>query len=156
MVFSVCLPPPPPPIQFYYCPFQCSSSVAVSYACHCLSAYYLFVLFRIALWSYAGKELSSWLSACAVLLYTVLIFVFLSRVLLYYVLIVCVPFPSFTLCRLNCLCSFPDWCLWQDLEFDLSVPDHCLFINFADQCIRNRFGSFKIKLSSDLEHAFSP
>ena len=35
---------------------------------------FLFVLFRIAWWSSAGKELSSWLSDCAVLRYAVLIF----------------------------------------------------------------------------------
>ena len=54
--------------------------------CYCLSAscwsdgLLIHVLFRIAWWTSAGKELTSWLSACAVLLYAVLIFfVFLSR-----------------------------------------------------------------------------
>ena len=34
----------------------------------------LLVLFKIAWWTSAGKKLTSWLSACAVLLYVVLIF----------------------------------------------------------------------------------
>ena len=37
----------------------------------------LFFLFRVAWWPSSGNELSSWFSICAVLLYTV--FVFLSR-----------------------------------------------------------------------------
>ena len=44
----------------------------------------------IAWWTSAGKELISWLSACAV----------------------------FSLCRLNCLCSVPVWCLGKYVEFD--------------------------------------
>ena len=47
------------------------------------------LVFRIARRRAAGKELSSWLSAGAVLLYAVLI-----------------------------LYSFPVWCLGQDVEFD--------------------------------------
>ena len=39
---------------------------------------YMLVLFRIALWPFAAKELVCWLSACAVLLYAVLFFLFLS------------------------------------------------------------------------------
>ena len=35
-------------------------------------AFCSFILFRIAWWPPAGKELSPWLSACAVLLYAVL------------------------------------------------------------------------------------
>ena len=35
-----------------------------------------------------------------------------------------------TLCHLNGLCSFPIWCLGHDVEFDVSVPDHFLFIYF--------------------------
>ena len=37
------------------------------------------------------------------------------------------------LCRLNCRCPFPVWCLGQDVEFDCigNRPDHCLFIYFA-------------------------
>ena len=40
---------------------------------------YLFTMLRIAWWTSAGKELTSWPSACAV----------------------------FSLCSLDCLCSFP-------------------------------------------------
>ena len=42
-------------------------------------AFCSFILFRIAWWPPAGKELSSWLSACAVLLYAVLTVFFFSR-----------------------------------------------------------------------------
>ena len=38
----------------------------------------------------------------------------------------------FTLCRLDCLCSFPVWCLGQDVKFDYtgsrSLPFHLLGI----------------------------
>ena len=58
--------------------------------------------YRIALWPSAGKRLTSWLSASAVLLYAVLI--------------VCVPF------------LFGVWGrLWNSI---VSVPNHFLFINF--------------------------
>ena len=52
--------------------------VCSSYQCplFCLSLTFIFILFRIACWSADGKELTSWLS-----------------VLLYAILIVCVPFP---------------------------------------------------------------
>ena len=53
-------------------------------------------------WTFAGKELTSWLSACAVLLYAVLI----SRV----------PFPYGVWGR-----------KWNSI---VSVSDHCLFIFF--------------------------
>ena len=66
----------------------------VNYKCHCLSALSLIVfdslfVFRIALWPIAGKELTSAFRSCC-----------------------------FTLCRLNCMCSFPVWSLGQDVEFD--------------------------------------
>ena len=52
----------------------------------------------------AGKEMTSWLSACADLLYAVLIF--------------CVPFP---------------YGVWgRKWNSTVSVPDHCLFIYFID------------------------
>ena len=60
-------------------------------------------LFMIAWWPFSGKELSSWLSTLAV----------------------------YILCRLNCRCPFPIWCLGQDVEFDCidswSLPFHLLF-----------------------------
>ena len=38
----------------------------------------------------------------------------------------------FTLCRLNCLCSFSVCqCLGQDVEFDCVGPDHCLSSTLA-------------------------
>ena len=60
---------------------------------------FFFILFGIAWWPSTGRgdRLSSLVSACAVLLYAVLI--------------VCVPFSIG---------------LGKDVEFDLSVPDHCL------------------------------
>ena len=61
---------------------------------------YLVNLFRTAWWTTAGKELTSWLSACTVLLYAILI--------------VCVPFPYGIWGR-----------MWNS---NVSVPDHCLFI----------------------------
>ena len=36
--------------------------------------------------------------------------------------------PCFTLCRLNCFCSFPVCCLGQDVEFNCIGPVHCIFI----------------------------
>ena len=48
----------------------------------------------------AGKELTSWLSACIV----------------------------FSLCSLDC--SFPVWCLGSTWNSIVSVPDHCPFIYF--------------------------
>ena len=42
-----------------------------------------------------------------------------------------------SLCHFDCVCcsspacvccSSPGWCLGNDVEFDLSVPDHCIFI----------------------------
>ena len=65
---------------------------------------YLFLLFRLAWWTSVGKELTSWLSACAVLLYAVLI--------------VCVPFPYGVWGR-----------MWNSI---LSVSDHCLVIYFSN------------------------
>ena len=57
-----------------------------------------------AWWTSAGKELTSWLSACAILLYAVFIF--------------CVPF------------LYGVWGKkWNSI---VSVPDHCLFIFFFD------------------------
>ena len=59
----------------------------------------LFILFMIALWPSAGKELSVWLFICVVLIL---------------VLVVRVPFP------------FGVWGrMWNTI---VSVPDHCLFI----------------------------
>ena len=49
----------------------------------------------------AEKELISWLSALAVFFYAG---------------------------PLNCLCSFPVWCLQNDVEFDCAIPDNLLFI----------------------------
>ena len=65
---------------------------------------FLFILCRIASWPFAGKELFSWLSICAV----------------------------FSLCRLNYFYSFPVWCLGQDVEFycidSWSLPFQLLWI----------------------------
>ena len=77
----------------------------------------LFILFRIARWPSAGKELSSWLSARAV----------------------------FILYCLNCMCSFPVWCLRQDVEFDCvgswSLPFHLLNLSRPNVvCIIHRAG----------------
>ena len=58
----------------------------------------LLILLRTARWSTAGKQLSSWLSTCAGLLYAVLIALFLSRLM--------------------------SWAGYSTV----SVPDHCLFI----------------------------
>ena len=59
--------------------------------CQCSSTFCLSVIFcPFYLGQPALKELSSWLSAHAVLV----------------------------LCRLNCMCPFPIWCLGQDVEFD--------------------------------------
>ena len=71
------------PPSIYYWPFQGDTSVVVYSNCHCSSTFclvfdFLWDLFRIAWWSSVGKMLSSWHSACAVLLYSVL-FVFLSH-----------------------------------------------------------------------------
>ena len=60
-------------------------------------------LFRIAWWPSAGKELSSWLSACAVLLNAIFI--------------VCIPLPFGVYGR-----------MWNLI---VSVPDHCLLIYFS-------------------------
>ena len=59
----------------------------------------LLILFRIAWWTSCGKDLTSWLSACADLFLAVLIF-----------------------------CSIPVWCLGKKWNSIVSVPDHCLFI----------------------------
>ena len=71
---------------------------------HFLIVYFIsFILFRIAWWPSAGKELSSWISAVAVLIS----------------------------CSLKGMCSFPIWCLGQDVEFDCigswSLPFHLLW-----------------------------
>ena len=63
----------------------------------------LTILFKIAWWTSAGTELTSCLSACAVLLYVVLIF--------------CVPFLYSVWVR-----------KWNSIVW---VPDSCLFIYFA-------------------------
>ena len=63
---------------------------------------------RITVWPSAGKELTSWLSAYAVLLYA----------------------------PLNCLHSFPIRCLGQDVI--VSVPDYCLFIYFSENASEPR------------------
>ena len=72
-----------PQINCYY-PFRGDASVVVYSNCHCscilivivrpLSVFFdfSFVLFRKAWWSCAKKKLSSWLSACTILLYAVL------------------------------------------------------------------------------------
>ena len=64
-----------------YSNYECSSAF-------CLSMTFCSLL-RMAWWPSTGKELSSWLSALAVLI----------------------------LCSLNCLCSFPIWCPGQDVDF---------------------------------------
>ena len=70
---------------------------------------FLFILFVIALWLSAGKELSSWISACADLLYAVFI--------------VCVPFP------------FGVWGkMWNSI---VSVLDHCLFVYSDNQTLED-------------------
>ena len=61
----------------------------------------MLILFRIAWWT-SGQELTSWLSACDVLIYAVLSF--------------CVPFP-YDVCRRK----------WNSI---VSVPEHCPFIYF--------------------------
>ena len=81
--------------------------------CQCSSAFcwslnfeldLLFILFRIALWSPAGKELFSWLFTCVV-------FIFSN------VLVIRVPF------------SFGVWDrVWNSI---VSVPGYCLFIYFG-------------------------
>ena len=94
---------PPPVIYYYYWPFQGDASVVVYSNCQYSSVMVvldlLFNLLRIALWPSVGKELSPWLFSCAVFYFSA-------------VLNVGVPFPF--------------WCLGQDMEFDLSVPDRCL------------------------------
>ena len=65
---------------------------------------YLFNLFRLAWWTSIGKELTSWLCACAVLLYAVLI--------------VFALFPYGVWER-----------MWNSI---VSVFDHCLFIYFSN------------------------
>ena len=65
---------------------------------------FVLILFRITWWPSSGKEMSPWLSACAV----------------------------FILYRLNCMRSFPVRYLEQDVEFDCIVPDHCLVIYIAN------------------------
>ena len=37
----------------------------------------------------------------------------------------------FTLRCLNYLCSFPVWCLGQDVNSIVSVPEHCFFLYFV-------------------------
>ena len=71
----------------------------------------LFILFRIAWWPSGGKELSAWLSACAVLHYAIFI--------------VCTPF-RFGVCG-------------QYVEFDLigsrSLPFY-VSVNFAEMPLK--------------------
>ena len=69
----------------------------------CFLFVFLSILFRVAWWSFADKELSSWLSACAVLLYAILN--------------VCVHFPFGVYGRMRNLI--------------VSVADHCLFVYFS-------------------------
>ena len=57
----------------YYWPFQDGASVVVYSNCQCSFIFLLvfdllIILFRIALWPSAGKELSLWLSICIVLI----------------------------------------------------------------------------------------
>ena len=40
----------------------------------------------------------------------------------------------FPLCRLNCLCWFPVWCLGRMWNSIVSISDHCLLIYFAVAC----------------------
>ena len=61
----------PSPV-IYYWPFCCGLFLWLVFVRLMFVLDFLFVWFRIAWWSSAGKELSSWLSACAVLLYAVL------------------------------------------------------------------------------------
>ena len=55
------------------------SNCICSSASRCSLTMTVFIMFRIAWWTSAGKKLTSWLSACVAFLYAVLI--------------VCVPFP---------------------------------------------------------------
>ena len=66
----------------------------------------LFILFRIALWPSAWKELSPWFFTCVVFIYSA-------------DLVVRVPFPFGVLGR-----------VWISIK---SVPDHCLFIFYAEK-----------------------
>ena len=108
------------PQVMYYWPFQRDVSVVVYSKCICplpvtCSLDYLFIMFRITWWTSAGKELTSWLTARDV----------------------------FSLCRLDCLCSFPVWCLEKDEELNCigswSLPFHLLlallWFNTAFACI---------------------
>ena len=67
----------------YYWPFQCGASVVVYSNWKCVRFMLVFddllILLRITWWTSVWKELTYWLSVCAVLLYTILIFSFLSR-----------------------------------------------------------------------------
>ena len=82
----------------------CSGLFLLSlFICFLLVFDYSFISW-IALWPSAGKELTSWLSTYVVL----------------------------HLCRLNCLCFFPVWCLEHDVELDCigssSLHFHLLFM----------------------------
>ena len=65
---------------------------------------FLSILFRTAWWLHAGKELSSWLSALAI----------------------------FSLCRVNCMCSFPIWCLAQGVEYDC-IGSHLIQVRLSQK-----------------------
>ena len=70
---------------------------------------YLLIMFMIAWWTSAGKVLTSWLSACAM----------------------------FSICCLDCLCSFAVWCLGKDVEFDCigswSLPFHLPLVTMTER-----------------------
>ena len=71
----------------------------------------LFILFRIAVWPSAGKELSPWLFTCVCVFFFCFFFFLFSAVL-----VVRVPFPFGVFGR-----------VWNSIG---TVPDHCLFICF--------------------------
>ena len=96
-IFIQCSVNHPHPV-IYIWSFQGAASVVVYSDCHSVCIWHLFILFRIA-WR-PSAELSSCLSTCDVLLYAVLI--------------ICVPF------------LFGVWGrMWNSI---VAVPDHCLFI----------------------------
>ena len=83
----------------------CCGLFELSLFVRCLSVFDYLFIFRIALWPSAGKELPSWLSACAVSLCAVLI--------------ICVPFPC---------------CLGQNVKLD-SFGSWSLCFNLLQQSL---------------------
>ena len=103
-----------PPV-IYYWPLQCDASVVVHSKCQCSSAFCLSLTYCSI---YLGKPCGHLLGKSCPLGFSLVLFWFY--------------------CRLNCRCPFPVWCLGQDMEFDLSVPDHCLFIYFLWRWLTRR------------------